>query len=78
MQRRIADMNLTELYQYQAWLYNRIDYLRHQKRIAKYDSKWFRIAGISVLYIEDELKKLEKIRKDVSKHIELKQKRGGY
>ena len=65
MKRSLSDMNLNELYQYQDWLYARIEYLRYQKRIAKHDSKWFQQAGIDALYIEDELKKLEKIRKNV-------------
>jgi len=74
MKKSLRDMNLEELYQYQAWLYNRVDYLRHQKRIAKHDSKWFQQSGINALYIEDELKKLEKIRKDVLKQIEQKRR----
>ena len=49
MKKSLRDMNLEELYQYQAWLYNRVDYLRHQKRIAKHDSRWFQQAGINAL-----------------------------
>jgi len=68
-------MNLNELFQYQAWLYTRIEYLQYQKRVAKHDSKWFQQAGVNALYIEDELKKLEKIRKELTRQIQVKQRR---
>lgn len=74
MKKPIREMSLEELCQYQDWLYRKIEDLRYQKRIAKYDSKWFQQAGIQVLHIEDELKKLEKIRKEVLKQIEQKRR----
>ena len=38
----------------------------------------FNKQGLMHYNIEDELKKLEKIRKDVLKQIDIKQKRGGH
>ena len=75
MRKSLSDMNLNELFQYQAWLYTRIEYLQYQKRVAKHDSKWFQQAGVNALYIEDELKKLEKIRKELTRQIQVKQRR---
>ena len=74
MRKSLKDMTLRELFQYQAWLYRRIDFLKNEKRIANHDSKWFQQAGIKALHIEDELKKLEKIRKTVLKEIEQKRR----
>lgn len=74
MRKSLIDMNLNELFQYQAWLYTRIEYLQYQKRVAKHDSKWFQQAGVNALYIEDELKKLEKIRKELTRQIQVKQR----
>ena len=74
MKKPIREMSLEELCRYQDWLYQRIEYLRYQKKISKYDSKWFQQAGIDVLHIEDELNKLGKIRKDVLRQIEQKRR----